>query len=92
MKKLFAIMLLLAFLLTSCENFGVSNNDNLCAGTEISSAAEIEMKLTNGLVLTSKYPHAIKSERNTSTKLDYILPINQRFVPTGSKYIICYRV
>ena len=75
MKKLFAIMLLLAFLLTSCENFGVSNNDNLCAGTEISSAAEIEMKLTNGLVLTSKYPHAIKSERNTSTKLDYILPI-----------------
>jgi hypothetical protein len=85
MKKLLAIILISLMLLSSCtaptDQSKEAPTDTTAAATtaptSVPQSNEIEMKMTNGLVITSKYPekrHAYqKSDVNPPSDIDYIV-------------------
>ena len=80
MKKIFSMFLVSLLLLTSCvtsvEDFK-GNSSGTNNAMSVSSKLEEKMKITNGIVITTKYPHAYPAYKeyglNTPTKIDYIL-------------------
>ena len=80
MRKLLSVILILILLLTSCGTSVEEFNENSSGTNNETSASfklEEKMKITNGIVITTKYPHAYPAYKeyglNTPTKIDYIL-------------------